>query len=146
MTMDLRGRSHLSEPDFTAAETHHHFDLAADLKAARRGGTQRPRLTGRHLAPIFEKTSTRTSCAFGVAAADQGAATTRPGPGGTHMRAPRSPSPTRPARGRTTSGTPVPEALEVTDEVCSSSASIVFDRAENQLHTINAVLVVTLED
>ncbi|MGJ5831564.1 hypothetical protein [Streptomyces ossamyceticus] len=49
-------------------------------------------------------------------------------------------------RGRTTSGTPVPEALEVTDEVCSSSASIVFDRAENQLHTINAVLVVTLED
>jgi ornithine carbamoyltransferase len=85
MTTDLRGRSFLSEPDFTAREIHHLLDLAADLKAARRAGTEQPRLSGKHLALIFEKTSTRTRCAFEVAAADQGAATTYLGPGDTHV-------------------------------------------------------------
>ncbi|MEI5525641.1 ornithine carbamoyltransferase [Streptomyces brasiliscabiei] len=85
MTVDLRGRSFLSERDFTPAEIHHLLDLAADLKTARRTRTERPRLTGRHLALIFEKTSTRTRCAFEVAAADQGAATTCLGPGDTHI-------------------------------------------------------------
>jgi ornithine carbamoyltransferase len=85
MTTDLRGRSYLSELDFTAAEIHHLLDLAADLKAAKRSGTEQPQLTGKHLALIFEKTSTRTRCAFEVAAADQGAATTYLGPGDTHV-------------------------------------------------------------
>lgn len=85
MTVDLRGRSYLSELDFTPAEIHHLLDLAADLKAARRAGTEQPRLTGKNLALIFEKTSTRTRCAFEVAAADQGAATTYLGPGDTHI-------------------------------------------------------------
>ncbi|MEV0911230.1 ornithine carbamoyltransferase [Streptomyces hokutonensis] len=85
MTVDLRGRSYLSELDFTATEIHHLLDLAADLKAAKRTGTEQPRLTGRSLALIFEKTSTRTRCAFEVAAADQGAHTTYLGPGDTHI-------------------------------------------------------------
>jgi ornithine carbamoyltransferase len=85
MTVDLRGRSYLSELDFTRKEIHHLLDLAADLKAAKRAGTERPRLTGKNLALIFEKTSTRTRCAFEVAAADQGAATTYLGPSDTHM-------------------------------------------------------------
>ncbi|GAA2473818.1 ornithine carbamoyltransferase [Streptomyces longisporus] len=85
MTIDLRGRSYLSELDFTAREIQLFLDLAADLKTARRAGTERPRLTGKHLALIFEKTSTRTRCAFEVAAADQGAATTYLGPGDTHV-------------------------------------------------------------
>ncbi|MGW3658280.1 ornithine carbamoyltransferase [Streptomyces sp. NPDC005151] len=85
MTVDLRGRSYLSELDFTPTEIHHLLDLAAELKAAKRAGTERPRLTGRHLALIFEKTSTRTRCAFEVAAADQGAATTYLGPRDTHI-------------------------------------------------------------
>ena len=85
MTIDLRGRSYLSELDFTAAEIGHLLDLAADLKAARRAGTEHPRLTGRQLALIFEKTSTRTRCAFEVAAREQGAATTYLGPGDTHL-------------------------------------------------------------
>ena len=85
MNIDLRGRSYLSELDFTAAEIHHLLDLAAELKAAKRSGTEQPRLTGKHLALIFEKTSTRTRCAFEVAAADQGAATTCLGPGDTHL-------------------------------------------------------------
>ncbi|MDX3798082.1 ornithine carbamoyltransferase [Streptomyces sp. AK04-3B] len=85
MTIDLRGRSYLSELDFTAAEIHHLLDLAATLKAAKRNGTEQPRLTGKNLALLFEKTSTRTRCAFEVAAADQGAATTYLGPGDTHI-------------------------------------------------------------
>ncbi|MGW3137787.1 ornithine carbamoyltransferase [Streptomyces sp. NPDC001139] len=85
MNIYLRGRSYLSELDFTTAEVHHLLDLAAELKEERRAGTERPRLTGRHLALIFEKTSTRTRCAFEVAAADQGAATTCLGPGDTHL-------------------------------------------------------------
>ncbi|MGW7529315.1 ornithine carbamoyltransferase [Streptomyces sp. NPDC054783] len=85
MTVDLRGRSYLSELDFAPAEIRHLLDLAADLKAAKRAGTERPRLTGRNVALIFEKTSTRTRCAFEVAAADQGAATTYLGPGDTHI-------------------------------------------------------------
>ncbi|MER7182962.1 ornithine carbamoyltransferase [Streptomyces hyaluromycini] len=85
MTVDLRGRSYLSELDFTATEIHHLLTLAARLKAEKRTRTERPRLTGRNLALIFEKTSTRTRCAFEVAAADQGAHTTYLGPGDTHI-------------------------------------------------------------
>ncbi|MFJ3306672.1 ornithine carbamoyltransferase [Streptomyces sp. NPDC086549] len=85
MTIDLRGRSYLSELDFTAAEIHHLLALAADLKAAKHAGTEQPRLTGKHLALLFEKTSTRTRCAFEVAAADQGVHTTYLGPGDTHI-------------------------------------------------------------
>ncbi|MFF0390723.1 ornithine carbamoyltransferase [Kitasatospora sp. NPDC004615] len=85
MTVDLNGRHYLRELDFTAAEIHHLLDLAADLKAARRAGTETPRLTGHRIALIFEKASTRTRCAFEVAAADQGAMTTYLGPDGSHI-------------------------------------------------------------
>ncbi|MGA5824377.1 ornithine carbamoyltransferase [Kitasatospora sp. NPDC094028] len=85
MTVDLTGRHYLRELDFTAAEIHHLLDLAAELKAARRSGTETPRLTGRRIALIFEKSSTRTRCAFEVAAADQGATTTYLGPDGSHI-------------------------------------------------------------
>ncbi|MFA3872588.1 ornithine carbamoyltransferase [Streptomyces sp. MMCC 100] len=100
MSIDLRGRSYLSELDFTAPEISHLLDLAADLKAARRLGTEQPRLTGRHLALIFEKTSTRTRCAFEAAAADQGAATTYLGPGDTHLGAKESVADTARVLGR----------------------------------------------
>jgi len=60
-------------------------DLAAELKAARREGREVPRLIGRNIALIFEKASTRTRCAFEVAAADQGARTTYLGPEGSHI-------------------------------------------------------------
>lgn len=60
-------------------------DLAAELKAARREGREVPRLIGRNIALIFEKASTRTRCAFEVAAADQGARTTYLGPEGSHL-------------------------------------------------------------
>jgi ornithine carbamoyltransferase len=72
----LRGRDLLREADFTAAELTALIGLAAELKADRAAGRERRRLTGRAIALIFEKTSTRTRAAFEVAAAHQGAATT----------------------------------------------------------------------
>src|SRR3954447_18267327 len=60
-------------------------DLAAELKAARHEGREVPRLRGKNIALIFEKASTRTRCAFEVAAADQGATTTYLGPDGSHI-------------------------------------------------------------
>ncbi|MEV7413728.1 ornithine carbamoyltransferase [Streptomyces sp. NPDC089919] len=85
MATDLVGRSFLKELDFTAAEFRGLVDLAAELKAAKRAGTEVPRLRGRNIALIFEKTSTRTRCAFEVAAADQGAHTTYLDPSGSQI-------------------------------------------------------------
>ncbi|TXS07141.1 ornithine carbamoyltransferase [Streptomyces sp. col6] len=85
MAIDLAGRHFLKELDFTAAEFRGLIDLAAELKAAKKSGTETRRLSGRNIALIFEKTSTRTRCAFEVAAADQGAATTYLDPSGSQM-------------------------------------------------------------
>ncbi|MFJ2946111.1 ornithine carbamoyltransferase [Streptomyces sp. NPDC087226] len=81
----LAGRHFLKELDFTAPEFLGLLELAAELKAAKRAGTEHRRLRGRNIALIFEKTSTRTRCAFEVAAADQGASTTYLDPSGSQM-------------------------------------------------------------
>ena len=70
--MDLTGRDFLREADFTPAELDGLLRLSAELKAQRAAGTEVPRLTGRQLALIFEKTSTRTRISFEVAMRDQG--------------------------------------------------------------------------
>ncbi|MFF2653138.1 ornithine carbamoyltransferase [Streptomyces sp. NPDC058045] len=82
---ELAGRHFLKELDFTAAEFRGLIELAAELKAAKRAGRETAYLRGRNIALIFEKTSTRTRCAFEVAAADQGAATTYLDPSGSQM-------------------------------------------------------------
>ena len=81
----LAGRHFLKEADFTAEEFRGLLELAAELKAAKRAGTETPYLRGKNIALIFEKTSTRTRCAFEVAAADQGASTTYLDPSGSQM-------------------------------------------------------------
>ena len=73
MSFNLRNRSFLKELDFTPDEWRFLLDLAAELKHAKYVGTERPRLEGKNIALIFEKTSTRTRCAFEVAAYDEGA-------------------------------------------------------------------------
>ncbi|MEU3224681.1 ornithine carbamoyltransferase [Streptomyces sp. NPDC006976] len=85
MAIDLAGRHFLKELDFTAAEFRGLIELAAELKAAKKSGGETQRLRGRNIALIFEKTSTRTRCAFEVAAADQGASTTYLDPYGSQM-------------------------------------------------------------
>jgi ornithine carbamoyltransferase len=85
-TMDhFRGRSLLKEVDLTKEEFLGLIDLAAELRAAKRSGTEQPRLVGRNIALIFEKASTRTRCAFEVGAHDQGAEVTYLGPEGSHI-------------------------------------------------------------
>lgn len=85
MAPDLTGRHFLKELDFTAEEFRGLVDLAARLKAARRAGTEVRMLRGRNIALVFEKTSTRTRCAFEVAAAHQGASTTHLDPSGSQI-------------------------------------------------------------
>jgi ornithine carbamoyltransferase len=84
-TIDLRGRSFLSLVDFSPEEILYLIDLAAELKAAKREGREEQKLVGKEIVLIFEKDSTRTRCAFEVAAYDQGAHVTFIGPGGSHM-------------------------------------------------------------
>lgn len=74
--MSLFGRDFIQEDDFSQVELDRLLSRAAGLKQARRSGNERPLLSGRHLALIFEKSSTRTRIAFEVAAAQQGAQTT----------------------------------------------------------------------
>jgi ornithine carbamoyltransferase len=85
MATALRGRSFLRELDFTTAEWEDLLTLAAELKAAKKAGTETQRLRGKNLALIFEKTSTRTRCAFEVAAHDQGAQVTYLDPTGSQI-------------------------------------------------------------
>ncbi|MDT9695166.1 ornithine carbamoyltransferase [Streptomyces sp. P17] len=81
----LAGRHFLKELDFTEDEFRGLIGLAAELKAAKKAGTEPQYLRGRNIALIFEKTSTRTRCAFEVAAADQGASTTCLDPSGSQI-------------------------------------------------------------
>jgi ornithine carbamoyltransferase len=83
--VDLRGRHLLGLIDFTPDEIRYLIDLAAQLKAAKKEGREEQRLVGKKIALIFEKDSTRTRCAFEVAAYDQGAHVTFIGPSGSHM-------------------------------------------------------------
>ena len=85
MAFNLRNRNFLKLLDFTPEEIKFLLKLAADLKAAKYAGTEQPKLTGKNIALIFEKTSTRTRCAFEVGAKDQGAHVTYLGPTGSQI-------------------------------------------------------------
>lgn len=85
MSINLRGRGFLKELDYTREELLHLVGLAGELKEARRAGAEVPRLTGRNIALIFERASTRTRCSFEVAAHDQGAHVTYLEPATTHI-------------------------------------------------------------
>jgi len=77
---NVHNRSYLTLIDYTPRQIRYLLDLSRDLKRAKYAGTEVPRLTGKNIALIFEKTSTRTRCAFEVAAHDQGAHVTYIGP------------------------------------------------------------------
>ena len=82
---DLHGKHLLNLADLTPDEITYLIDLAAELKAAKEAGREEQKLVGKEIALIFEKDSTRTRCAFEVAAYDQGAHVTFIGPSGSHM-------------------------------------------------------------
>ena len=83
--VDLRGKHFLKDLDFSKEELLYLLDLSKKLKAEKKSRRERQRLAGRNIALIFEKTSTRTRCAFEVAAYDQGACVTYLGPSGSQI-------------------------------------------------------------
>ncbi len=85
MAFNLRNRHFLKLLDFSPQEIKFLLDLSRDLKKAKYAGIEQPRLTGKNIALIFEKASTRTRCAFEIAAYDQGAHVTYLGPTGSQM-------------------------------------------------------------
>ncbi|HOF21805.1 MAG TPA: ornithine carbamoyltransferase [Bacteroidales bacterium] len=85
MEINLKNRHFLKLLDFTPEEINYLLDLAAKLKTEKQSGKEIQRLKGKNIALIFEKTSTRTRCAFEVAAFDQGANITYLGPGGSQI-------------------------------------------------------------
>lgn len=85
MAYNLRNRHFLTLMDFSPKEVKYLLDLSMDLKKAKYAGTEQPKLKGKNIALIFEKASTRTRCAFEVAALDQGAHVTYLGPTGSQM-------------------------------------------------------------
>ncbi len=82
---DLKNRNFLKLLDFTPEEVKYLIDLSAELKAAKKDGKETPKLLGKNIALIFEKSSTRTRCAFEVAAYDQGGHVTYLGPSGSQI-------------------------------------------------------------
>ncbi|NNJ65766.1 MAG: ornithine carbamoyltransferase [Xanthomonadales bacterium] len=85
MSYNLKNRSFLKLLDFSKRDLTHLLNLARDLKRAKYGGYEVQRLKGKNIALIFEKASTRTRCAFEVAAYDQGANVTYLDPSGSHI-------------------------------------------------------------
>lgn len=85
MAVNLKGRSFLTLMDFTPAEIRYLLDLAHDLKSKKRAGIRSKVLEGKNIVLLFEKTSTRTRCAFEVAAMDEGAGVTFLDPSSSQM-------------------------------------------------------------
>ena len=85
MAFNLKNRNFLTLLDFSREEIEFLLELSANLKNAKYAGTEQPLLKGKNIALIFEKTSTRTRCAFEVAALDQGAHVTYLGPTGSQI-------------------------------------------------------------
>ena len=85
MAVNLKNRNFLKLLDFDKNEIRFLLDLSKNLKAAKYGGYEKPKLKGKNIALIFEKSSTRTRCAFEVAAHDQGAHVTYLGPSGSQI-------------------------------------------------------------
>jgi ornithine carbamoyltransferase len=127
--VDLRGRNLLKETDLSAEEFLYLVELGGQLKMQERNGQRTNRLEGRSVALIFEKTQVM-------------AATGNPAVQFLHCLPALHNTKTQirqqifDKRGLA--------ALEVTDEVFESPASIVFDQAENRLHTIKATMVATI--
>ncbi|MDJ1130713.1 ornithine carbamoyltransferase [Streptomyces iconiensis] len=135
MAADLRGRHFLKELDFTAEEFRSLIDLAAELKAAKRAGTERQRLRGRNVALIFEKSSTRTRCSFEVAAADQGASTTYLDPSGSHIGLKESAKDTARVLGRMYDGIEYRgSGQEVVEELAAHAGVPVFNGLTDEWH------------
>ena len=124
MTCNLKNRSFLKLLDFTPEEIRYLIDLARDLKHAKKNGLERPTMTGKNIALLFEKTSTRTRCAFEVAAHDQGAHVTYLGPSGSQMGVKESMKDTARVLGRMFDGIEYRGFAQATVEQLAANAGV----------------------
>ena len=135
MAFNLRNRSFLKLLDFTPTEIQFMLDLARDLKRAKYAGTEQPRLKGKNIALIFEKTSTRTRCAFEVAAYDQGAHVTYLGPTGSQIGVKESMEDTARVLGRMFDGIEYRGFAQATVEKLAQYAGVpVWNGLTNEFH------------
>jgi ornithine carbamoyltransferase len=135
MAYNLRNRSFVKELDFSPDELHFLLKLSADLKAAKYGGYEQPRLSGKNIALIFEKASTRTRCAFEVAAYDQGAHVTYLGPEGSQIGHKESMKDTARVLGRMYDGIEYRGFAQATVETLAQYAGVpVWNGLTNEFH------------
>ena len=135
MAFNLKNRHFLKLLDFSPKEIKFLLDLAAELKAAKYAGTEQPRLTGKNIALIFEKTSTRTRCAFEVAAKDQGAHVTYLGPSGSQIGVKESMKDTARVLGRMYDGIEYRGfAQDIVEELAKYAGVPVWNGLTNEFH------------
>ena len=135
MAYNLRNRSFLKLLDFSPKEIQYLLDLARDLKRAKYTGTEQPRLNGKNIALIFEKTSTRTRCSFEVAAYDQGAHVTYLGPSGSQIGIKESMKDTARVLGRMFDGIEYRGfAQKTVEELAQYSGVPVWNGLTNEFH------------
>lgn len=133
--MNLKNRHFLKLLDFSREEITAYLDLAAELKAAKKAGREVQRLKGKNIALIFEKTSTRTRCAFEVAARDQGAGVTYLEPTGSQIGHKESIKDTARVLGRMYDGIEYRGfGQEVVEELAKYAGVPVFNGLTNEFH------------
>jgi ornithine carbamoyltransferase len=135
MAFNLRDRSFLKLLDFTPREILFLLDLSEDLKAAKYAGYEQPRLKGKNIALIFEKSSTRTRTSFEVAAHDQGAHVTYLGPSGSQIGHKESMKDTARVLGRIYDGIEYRGFAQTTVEELAEYAGVpVWNGLTNEFH------------
>ena len=135
MAFNLRNRSFLKLLDFTPAEIKFLLQLSVDLKKAKYAGTEQPTLKGKNIALIFEKDSTRTRCAFEVAAYDQGAHVTYLGPSGSQIGKKESMKDTARVLGRMYDGIEYRGyGQDIVEELAKYSGVPVWNGLTNEFH------------
>ncbi len=135
MAFNLKNRSFLKLLDFTPQEIKFLLDMSVDLKKAKYGGYEQQKLKGKNIALIFEKASTRTRCAFEVAAFDQGALVTYLGPSGSQIGNKESMKDTARVLGRMYDGIEYRGFAQTTvEELAAYSGVPVWNGLTNEFH------------
>ncbi|PJO79351.1 ornithine carbamoyltransferase [Neisseria brasiliensis] len=133
--MNLKNRHFLKLLDFSQDEILHYLKLAAELKAAKKAGKEVQQMKGKNIALIFEKTSTRTRCAFEVAARDQGAGVTYLEPTGSQIGHKESIKDTARVLGRMYDGIEYRGfGQEIVEELAKYAGVPVFNGLTNEFH------------
>lgn len=135
MAFNLRNRSFLKLLDFTPQEIKFLLELSADLKKTKYSGIEQQKLKGKNIALIFEKSSTRTRCAFEVAALDQGAHVTYLGPSGSQIGHKESMADTARVLGRMYDGIEYRGfGQEIVEELAKYAGVPVWNGLTNEFH------------